>query len=132
MKEQAFAIAKHAVLLEETEKNPLHKIHQLQIKSFALSDITHPCKLCMDIYTGAYIYSHIGCIEWLEFQVLQSSTLISMLQSYIRSNINKPQICKALWLGTVVQCSESCNTNNQSGVYASSVYIFAHARPHAA
>lgn len=80
MKEQAFATAKHAVLLEETERNSLHKkIHQLQIISIAISDTAHPCKLCMDIYTGAYIYSHIGCIEWLEFQVLQSSTLIFML-----------------------------------------------------
>lgn len=43
----------------------------------------------MDIYTCAYIYSHIGCIDWLEFQVLQSSTLIyPCIYSYISSNIN--------------------------------------------
>lgn len=55
--------------------------------STAIHDTSHPRRLCMDIHKC--IYLHIGCIDWLEFQVLQSSTLIySCICSYISSNIN--------------------------------------------
>lgn len=122
MKEQAFATAKHAVLLEETESNSLHKkIHQLQIISTAISDTSHPCKLCMDIYMCIYILTHR--VHWVIGISSAAVQYINIHVIVIYKNINILKYVRHYGWGTVVQCSESCNTNNLSGVYASSVYI---------